>query len=69
MQVTCKANGKMQSCHASAAEDTNLAHTTVSFPVFQFNAVTKQFVAARKVPNADNHALVNRPFLVVVGGN
>jgi len=21
------------------------------------------------VPNADNHALVNRPFLVVVGGN
>ena len=28
------------------------AHTTVSFPVVQFNAVKKQFVATRKVPEA-----------------
>ena len=35
-----------------APEDTYRAHTTVGFPVLQFNAVKKQFVVARKVPIA-----------------
>jgi hypothetical protein len=35
---------------------------TVGFPALQFNAVRKQFVAARKVPLADNHDLGDRPF-------
>ena len=33
-----------------AGRDTNRAHTTVGFPVVQFNAVKKQFVATCKVP-------------------
>jgi hypothetical protein len=34
----------------NTATDTNRANTTVSFPVVQFNAVKKQFVATCKVP-------------------
>ena len=38
----------------AVAADTNRAHTTIGFPVVQFNTVQKQFVATRKVPIPDD---------------
>ena len=47
-----------------APEDTKRLSTTVSFPVVQFNAVKKQFVATRKVPIAVIGYWVERTFAV-----
>ena len=49
-----------------ALSDTLRVFTTVGFPVLQFNAVMKQFVATRKVPRADSHELRDRTLVVVV---
>ncbi len=42
-----------------AEEDTLRAHTTVGFPALQFNTVTEQFVATRKMPERVMHNLPN----------
>ena len=41
----------------TSTEDTKRLSTTVSFPVVQFNAVKKQFVATCKVPVPDDDFL------------
>jgi hypothetical protein len=44
-----------------------LVFTTVCFPALQLNPLKKQFVATRKVPEADSHELGERPFVAVAG--
>jgi hypothetical protein len=40
--------------------------TTVCFPVLQFNAVKKQFVATRNVPQEDIEQSKEQPFAATV---
>ena len=47
-------------------KDTKRLSTTVSFPVVQFNAVKKQFVATCKVPQAVGEQSQDRPFAALV---
>ena len=49
-----------------SASDTQPTPTTVSLPAAQFVARHKPFVADFNVPQADNHDLAGRSFVVVV---
>ena len=59
LRQTCKANRQIHWQHSTATEDTLRAHTTVGFPALQFNTVTEQFVATRKMPERVMHNLPN----------
>ena len=52
----------------TSTEDTKRLSTTVSFPVVQFNAVKKQFVATCKVPIPATGKSQDRPFGATVRG-
>ena len=66
MPVTCKANGKMQRCHATAAEDTVRHFTKIGFPVLRFNGVNRHVLTARKVPLEVIEQSQDRPFAALV---
>ena len=53
-------------CRARTPKDTQPTPTTVSLPAAQFVARHKPFVADFNVPQADNHDLAGRSFVVVV---